>query len=153
MGFINHCWKVHPKFFVWALVRLLEPNTTVEWQKNHSPIFDSVLKEKRNLRNPRHCLEVKDPHFLQIALPQTQRYRIAFEGGMPCQSKNLPGKQHFTIIANYFDMARIPHSLLYRLMYSLTTIPDKTGHEIFFFLEEILSWASIYQHCKRAGGL
>ena len=44
----------------------------------------------------------------QILLPQTQGYKIAFEGGTLFLVINLPGKYHFTIFANNFDMVGIP---------------------------------------------
>ena len=44
----------------------------------------------------------------QILLPQTQGYKIAFEGGTLFKARNLPGKYNFTVFSNNFDMVRIP---------------------------------------------
>ena len=82
-------------------------------QKNHLLIFDSIWSQKKKE------FEKFQTHFKsigsalpldvsQILLPQTQGYKIAFEGGTLFEAMNLPGKYHFTVFANNFDMVEIP---------------------------------------------
>ena len=90
------------------------PNTTVEGQKNHLPIFDSI-QFQREKEFEKSQTQVKSlgsafsADVSQILLPQTQGHKIAFEGDTLFYFKQyfLPGKYHCTIFANNFNMVRI----------------------------------------------